>query len=317
LETSWVWLWVPVTILAAALQTGRNAIQKGLTAELGTLGATQIRFVFGLPFAGVFLLLALWLTGSGLPGVNGTFALFVVVGAMAQILATALMLAAMRLRDFVVVTVWTKTEPVQIALFGFVVIGDSLSLWSVIAISMATLGVVWMAYRPSGAGPSSAEPNTAGAAQQQSSGWQPIVFGLAAAAAFAVAAVGFRGAILALPEGNFLVRASWALVCGLVVQASVLAVWMAWREPGVWQRCLSAWRLSLAGGFLGAAASQGWFIGFALTSAANVRTLALVEVFFAQFLSRRLFQGHTTLQEKIGMALIVAGVGMLLWLQAA
>ena len=296
---------MPVTILAAALQTGRNAIQKGLTAELGTLGATQVRFVFGLPFGGVFLLLALWLTDSGLPGVSWTFALFVLVGAMAQILATALMLAAMRLRDFVVVTVWTKTEPVQIALFGFVVLGDALSMWSVVAISTATLGVVWMAYRPS----------TAGKAGHQGSSWQPIVFGLAAAAAFAVAAVGFRGAILALPEGNFLVRASWALVCGLVIQAGVLVIWMSWREPGVWQRCLSAWRLSLAGGFLGAAASQGWFIGFALTSAANVRTLALVEVFFAQFLSRRLFQGHTTFQEKVGMLLIVIGVGVLLWLQ--
>lgn len=305
MDTSWVWLWVPVTILAAALQTGRNAIQKGLTEQLGTLGATQVRFVFGLPFAGVFLTLALWLTDSDLPGVNWSFLAFVLTGALAQIAATALMLAAMRLRDFVVVTVWTKTEPVQLALVGFLVLGDTLSLWAVVAISTATLGVVWMAYRPRVSG----SPN-------QKIDWRPIVLGLAAAGAFAVAAVGYRGAILELPQGNFLVRASWTLVCGLLIQATALALWLAWREPGVWQRCLNAWRISLWGGFLGAAASQGWFVGFALTSAANVRTLALVEVFFAQLLARKFFKGHTTFSEKVGMTLVVLGVGALLWLQA-
>lgn len=308
MDTNWVWLWVPVTIAAAALQTGRNAVQKGLTEQLGTLGATQVRFVFGLPFAAVFLLLALWMTNNALPEPSWRFLAFVLVGGLAQIAATALMLAAMRLREFVVVTVWTKTEPVQIALFGFLVLGDTLSLWSVMAIGTATLGVVWMAYRPRSRAGSDVDMNAG-------SGWQAIALGLAAAAAFAVAAVGFRGAILELPSGNFLVRAATTLVYGLVIQSLVLAAWLIWRDPQVWRRCMNAWRLSLVGGFLGAAASQGWFIGFALTSAANVRTLALVEVFFAQLVSRRLFQGRTTARERVGMGLIVMGVGVLLWLQ--
>ena len=73
-----------------------------------------------------------------------------------------------------------------------------------------------------------------------------------------------------------------------------------------------AWRPSLFAGFLGAFASQFWFIGFSLTSAANVRTLALVEVLFAQAVSRRLFDQSTTVREWLGMALIVAGVVLLL-----
>lgn len=304
MQTDWVWLWVPVTILAAALQTGRNAVQRGLTEELGTLGATQVRFVFGLPFACLFFLVASSLGDVAWPGVTGPFLAFVMLGALAQIAATALMLSAMQMRDFVVVTVWTKTEPVQIALFGLLVLGEVLRWNTLLAICLATLGVVWMAWRP------------LGRTDSQSSSMRPILLGLAAAAGFAVAAVGFRGAILALPEGNFLVRASWTLVCGLAIQASMLAAWLMWRSPDVWQRCIKAWRVSLWGGFLGAAASQAWFIGFALTTAANVRTLALVEVFFAQLVSRKLFHGQTTTQEKIGMALIVAGVAWLLWLQA-
>ena len=293
-----------MTILAAALQTGRNAVQRGLTDELGTLGATQVRFVFGLPFACLFFLFA-WSFGDiGWPSLGWSFLGFVVLGALAQIAATALMLAAMQMRDFVVVTVWTKTEPVQIALFGLLVLGEVLRWYTLLAICVATLGVVWMAWRPFGRN------------RAESMSLRPILLGLAAAAGFAVAAVGFRGAILALPEGNFLVRASWTLVCGLVVQASVLAAWLMWRSPEIWERCIRAWRISIWGGFLGAAASQAWFIGFALTTAANVRTLALVEVFFAQIVSRKLFHGRTSTQEKIGMALIVIGVGWLLWLQA-
>ncbi len=297
------WLWVPVTILAAALQTGRNAVQKGLTEQLGTLGATQVRFVFGLPFACLFFLIAWGLGDRVWPGTNWAFVVFVCIGALAQIAATALMLAAMRLRDFVVVTVWIKTEPVQIAIFGVLVLGDHIGLGVGLAILVATLGVIWMAYRPSSS-------QALGQAN-----WQPIALGVLAGAAFAVAAVGFRGAILALPEGNFIVRASWTLLCGLLIQAGLLAMWLSWREPALWRRCLAAWRVSLWGGFLGAAASQAWFIGFALTTAANVRTLALVEVFFAQILSKRLFNERTSRQEKIGMVLIVAGVATLLWLQ--
>lgn len=304
MDVDWVWLWVPVTILAAALQTGRNAIQRGLTDELGTLGATQVRFVFGLPFACLFFLVAWSLSDITLPHLGWSFLAFVFLGALAQIAATALMLAAMQLRDFLVVTVWTKTEPVQIALFGLLVLGERLGWHTLMAVCMATVGVVWMAWRPlaQGAG--------------QAVSLRPVLLGLTAAAGFAVAAVGFRGAILALPEGDFLVRASWTLVCSLVIQATILAAWLSWRSPQTWRRCLSAWRVSLWGGFLGAAASQAWFIGFALTTAANVRTLALVEVFFAQMVSRKLFHGHTTTREKFGMLLIVAGVGWLLWSQA-
>jgi drug/metabolite transporter (DMT)-like permease len=299
----WPWLWVPVTIVAAALQVGRNAIQRGLTEELGTLGATQVRFLFGLPFACLFFLLAWWFTKAPWPTLTTEFLLFTLVGASAQITATALMLAAMRLRDFVVVTVWIKTEPLQIALFGVLVLSDPLGLGTAVSIGVATLGVIWMAYRPRQTG------------SEGSAVYRPVLLGLAAAASFAVAAVGFRGAILSLPDGNFLVRASWALVCGLFFQSLVLAVWLTWRDPATWQRCLNAWRVSIAGGFLGAAGSQAWFIGFALTTAANVRTLALVEVFFAHFLSKRFFDGRTSTQEKIGMALILVGVAGLLWLQ--
>src|SRR5262245_37221821 len=68
-------------------------------------------------------------------------------------------------------------------------------------------------------------------------------------------------------------------------------------------------------GFMGALASQFWFLAFALATAASVRTLALVEVLFAQAISRFAFGQRTSLQEGAGIVLIVIGVILVLWAQ--
>jgi len=49
------WLWAVFTVVAAAGQTARNAMQRELTATLGTGGATHVRFLFGFPVALLFL----------------------------------------------------------------------------------------------------------------------------------------------------------------------------------------------------------------------------------------------------------------------
>ena len=70
------WIWIPVTILAAAFQVGRNVIQRRLVEELGTIGATQVRFLYGLPFAILLALGTLWITGADIPHMNMDFLIF-------------------------------------------------------------------------------------------------------------------------------------------------------------------------------------------------------------------------------------------------
>ena len=296
----WTWLWIPASIFAAGAQAGRNAIQRSLTEKLGTLGATQVRFLYGFPFAVLFAALALFATGSKWPVINQTFIVFTLAGAVSQIAATALMLAAMRQRAFVVVTAWTKTEPVQVAVFGLVVLGDHISWLGMVAILVATVGVTMMARKP------------VAQSEGQGGNWQPVVLGLLAGASFAVAAVTFRGAILSLGEGHFLAHSSFTLACGLGLQTLMLGAWMTIFHREAMIQCLKAWRISIWGGLLGASASEGWFLGFALTAAANVRTLGLVEVLFAQILSWRVFLTKGTRQEMFGTILIVLGVAVLL-----
>ncbi|WP_456748695.1 EamA family transporter [Bradyrhizobium sp. USDA 4354] len=290
-------LWIPFTVIAALGQVVRNAMQRSLTKPLGTWGATNIRFLFGFPFSLLFLGVVLVATGDhiGLPPV--VFWPWLLLGALSQIVATGLMLLAMNDRSFVVTTAYLKTEAIQTAIFGFIFLGDHLTWLKVLAIVIATVGVVITALRPGG--------------EKSFAELKPTITGLVAAAAFALSAVGFRGAIITVPNVSFVTASSFTLVLGLFVQTLVLTIYLLWRAPDVLRGILGLWRPSMLAGFTGAFASQFWFLAFALTAAANVRTLALIEVLFAQGVAYYSFKQPISPREVFGIALIVIGVAVL------
>jgi len=291
------WLWIVFTITAAFFQTLRNAMQRELTTSLGTVGATHVRFLFGFPFALLSLIGVLLVTGVPLPRPSLSFWPWVIDGAAAQIAATALMLMAMGQRSFVVTIAYIKTEPIQVAIFGLIFLGDAVTLPMMAAILVATTGVLIMSFKPGG----------------MVGGVKPTLIGLASGGMFALSAIGYRGAILSLGLPNFVMAATFTLVVGLVMQAVILSLYLWLRQPSAMIAILRAWRPSLFAGLMGALASQFWFLAFAIATAASVRTLALIEVLFAQIVARVMFGQRTTVREAIGMALVVAGVGLLIF----
>src|SRR5512143_2762397 len=291
-------LWIPFTLLAAAGQTARNAMQRELTATLGTVGATHVRFLFGFPFALLFLAGVVTATGAALPKPPVMFWPWVLVGAFTQIAATATMLSVMGQRSFVVAYAYLKTEPVHVALFGLLFLGDKVTPLSAAAILIATAGVIVISLK-AGAGEASSTRST--------------IVGLFSGALFGLSAIGYRGAILSLHLSDFVVAATFTVTVGLVIQAAVLSLYLALRDPKVLRAISRAWRPSLFAGFMGAFASEFWFLAFAITSAANVRTLALVEVLFAQGVTHFVFKQPTTTRESIGIVMVVVGVALLVW----
>lgn len=316
-----VWLWIVFTLIAAFSQTFRNLLQKGLTGTLGTVGATHVRFLFGLPCAVVMVGAVLLVTPAQRLVWSSDFWVWVWVGGLAQIVATALMLGAMQMKSFSIATAYVKSEPVTVALLAFVFLGEPLGMLAVLAIVVATAGVVLMSSpgRASTTASVPIQPSEQGAvgSKRGHTPWAftlgaPIALGIGAGALFALAAVGFRGAILALGEDPFFVRAAVTLVVSLSVQTVVLSLWLALRSPGTLVAIAKAWRPSLGAGALGAFASLCWFVAFSLQSPALVRTLALVEILFAMALSRRLFAQRESLRETWGIVLMVVGVAALL-----
>ncbi|MCZ0961631.1 DMT family transporter [Paracoccus benzoatiresistens] len=286
-------IWVAATLIAATAQTVRNAAQAGLTRDVGTGGATAVRFVFGFPFAALaFVAASVWMP---LPSPDLRVIGWASLGAVAQIAATAFMLLTMRDRGFGIATALMKTEPVTLALIGAVILAEPLGPARLGAIILATLGVV-----------------LASGASWSRAAWGPLASGVLAGALFGLSSIGFRGALLALPDGGYVLRAVTVLTITLGLQAAIMLAWLALGDRAALRGIVSQWRISLGAGALGAFASLFWFIGFALTPASNVRTLALVEVVMAQIVSGRVFRQTVRPVQLIGMALIMAGVGWLL-----
>ncbi len=194
-------------------------------------------------------------------------------------------------------TAYLKTEAIQTAIFGFIFLGDHLTFLKVVAIQIATIGVVITALRPGG--------------EKGFAELKPTIIGLVAAGCFALSAIGFRGAIITVPGVSFVTAASYTLVFGLFVQTLVLTIYLLARAPDVLMKIFGLWRPSMLAGFMGAFASQFWFLAFALTAAANVRTLALVEVLFAQAVAYYSMKQKISLREVSGIVLILIGVAML------
>ena len=291
-------LWAVFTLIAAAAQTARNAMQRELTAILGTVGATHVRFLFGFPFALLFLVGVLIATGEVLPSPPNVFWLWVIAGAFTQIAATATMLSVMGQRSFVVAYAYIKTEPVHVALFGLVFLADKITPLTAAAILLATAGVIVISLK--------------GGIEERPT-LRSTIIGIVSGALFGLSAIGYRGAILALHLSDFVVAATFTVAVGLVIQAAVLSLYLALWDAKVLHAIAAAWRPSLFAGFMGAFASEFWFLAFAITTAANVRTLALVEVLFAQGVTRFVFKQPTTQREAFGIVLVVIGVALLVW----
>ncbi|KPL67119.1 hypothetical protein SZ64_02805 [Erythrobacter sp. SG61-1L] len=293
-------LWIPITIGAAFTQLIRNALQSGLTGTVGTLGATMVRFLYAIPFALAAYAVAMLVLGQPMPGLSQPMIGCVLTGAVVQLGATALMLKAMHMRGFAVAYAYIKTEPVLLAVGGWWLLGDRLPLGAWAGILIATLGVLWAAV-PRGGGLAAFRGEAA-----------PVLFGVTSGAMFGLSSLSFRAAILTLHGAAPWMAALHVMTCALIVQSTLLLVWLGLTDKDVIVATLKAWKPSLGAGATGMLATLMWFTGLALTAAANVRTLGLVEMPLAALLNRRVSGRHLGRQEWTGLGLVAVGIGVLL-----
>lgn len=254
-----------------------------------------MRFGYGLPFAWAYALV-MW--GGTLPPVGPEFVVYVFFGAIAQIVGTSALIASFTQGSFAVGTAYSKTEAAQAAVFGLVVLGDAVGLRVVSGIVVSLAGVLMLSgrfrlydlLRPGRA----------------------MWLGLLSGAGFAISAVCFRGASLAVDAGTTLERATLAVMATVTLQTIVMGAYLRAREPGQLTRVLRAWRVALWVGAIGATASVGWFTAMTLTNAAVVRAVGQVELLFATLTSIWLFGEHLTGREILGMGLVVGGIVLLI-----
>lgn len=303
-------LWVPITIAAAFLQNVRSALQKHLTGRLSTTGATFVRFGFGFPLAIAYVVFLHYGMGAPWPEPHVVFWAYTIGGGITQILATFLLVYLFTLRNFAVGTAYSRTEPLQAAVFGAVVLGDVTGAGAMIAIFIGVGGVVTISVAHA--------PRSIGGIAAALSG-RSAMTGVASGAFFAMAAVFYRAASLSIAgeeggtnQSGYLMQAGYTLVCVTVFQTFVMMIYMLLREPGQISAVVGQWRVASLVGLVGVLGSMGWFTAMTIQSVAYVKTLAQIELVFSLLSSWLIFKERITRAEIAGVILIVACIVILL-----
>ena len=296
-------LWIPITIAAAFGQNLRSALQKYIVGDLSTLGSTYSRFVFGLPFAALYLYVIIQLSDEILPTINSAFLFYGALGGISQIAGTQFLISAFQYRNFAVGTTYSKTEALQTALVGFILLGDALSPLATLAIFIGAAGVIVMSMAHT-------ELSLRGIAG--SLGQPAALLGLACGAGFGIAAVCYRAASLEL-GGGFLLSSAITLFYVLAFQTIAMGLYLALRHRDDLIKVFKAWRLTSLIGLVGMLSSAGWFAAMTLQNAAYVRALGQVELLFTFAASLFIFREKIKSLEVWGAALVIGSVLLLIY----
>ena len=298
--------WVLLTVAGAFLQNLRSLLQRRLTGDLSVNGAAYVRFLFALPFAWLFLLACHHGIGStSWPAPNSEFLLFVVAGAITQIIATSALVAAVSGSHFALGTALSKTEAVQAVLLGLLILGEGVSFMAFGGIAISLLGVFLLSgnIRP----------------KDLVRGDRAVWFGLLAGTSLALCSICYRGAGLALlgPDAEFtpvtqtVVVAAFTLAVAVSLQTLVMGIYLRLIEPGQMTLVLERWRPAVVVGLIAMLASACWFTAMAMHNAAMVRALGQIELLFTLITSIWLLKERVSRREVLGMGLLVLGILML------
>jgi drug/metabolite transporter (DMT)-like permease len=290
--------WIALSVAAAAFQTLRFMLQKKLSmGALSAGGATLARFLYSAPFVVALAVGYLLAMGVEWPGYTPRFWVYAVAGGLSQILATWAVVALFAERNFAVGIAFKKTEVVQTAIVGLIVLGDRVNIAAVGAILLGLAGVLLLSQTPGREG-----------RWWRRIGARAALLGLASGAFFAISAVGYRGATLEIASEDPFLRAALSLAVVTVMQAVALALWLGWREPGQVARVVAARRTAVWMGLAGMGGSLCWFTAFTLQNAALVFAVGQVEVIFSLIVSWLFFGERLSAREGWGIALVTLSV---------
>lgn len=295
-------LWIPITIAAAFLQNLRSALQRQVARDLTATSATYVRFLFGLPVALIYVWILLSTFDVKLPTPPPAFYVYAIIGGIAQIIGTVLLVALFAHRNFVVGTTYSKTETVQTALFGIFVFGEVITLGAGIGIAVSLLGVIAISMARTDATP---------AALITSLTERAALMGIGSGAAYGIAAVCYRAGSLSLNMEGFLLPAAITLAVVLTLQTVLMTGWLLWKDRTSLIATLKNWPASLAIGVAGAVGSIGWFTAMTLQNAAYVRALGQIELVFTFAVSWFWFREQANAKEIAGVLLIIGGLVVL------
>ena len=290
--------WILFTLMAAFMQAWRNAFQKQLSTSVDVYGVTLARFIFALPLALIYICsLYHFQPVTASVQFNLRFAMYVLIAAISQIAATALMVQLFKQKNYAIGVGLAKSEAVLAAIIAVIFLSDHLSFLGWLGVVIGGIAVFLMS---KGRGFSDFSLQT-------------LCIGIGSGLCFAITSLLVREASLELTNLPFIHRAAWVLICVIGSQCIMLLTYLGLFRPAtllaMWQRVGLTFRVSLCS-FL---ASLGWFSAMSMQSVPIVKTLGQVEIIFSMLISAYFFKEKLARTEHIGIVLVVIAAFLVIW----
>lgn len=282
--------------MAALTQALRNAQQKQLSVDVSAIGVTLARFIWALPLALLYLGSLHLAVPADIPAFGARFISSIGAAAVAQILATLLMVLLFQRRSYAAGVGLAKSEALLAAILGVIFFGVILGPIGWLGIATGALAV-WLLKGKS-------QPGTLDVST--------VLLGLGSGLCFALTTLWVRDACHQLPM-PFMHSAAWALVWSISIQVTLLVSWLLLRDRNTLLKLLQKPSLVFRISLTSSIASLCWFTAVNLEEVALVKTLGQVEVVFTLLLSRHWLKEQISPREKSGLLLILTGALLVIW----
>ena len=294
-------IWIPITIFAAFSQNLRSIYQKKLQKNISNISSTYTRFLFGLPFVFIYFLFLYNYSNTTflVSNINLQFIFYCLIGGISQIIATFLLLKIFMTNNFSVATAYSKTEPIQAALFGFILLSDPISFIGFIGILIGLIGIMITSIK---------KVNLSINFFNLS-----VFYGLLSGSLFGLAAVLFRGASHSLFSTDYILTSSFTLLIAIGIQTLILTIYILIKDIKQFYLLYLNWKDSLIVGFFGAFASICWFYAMSVQNVAYVRALGQIELIFTILASIFYFKEKIIKTEILGILITLTGILIILF----
>ena len=294
-------IWIPITIFAAFSQNLRSIYQKKLQKNMSNISSTYTRFLFGLPFVLIYFLFLYNFSNSEflVSNINIIFLLYCLIGGISQIIATFLLLKIFKTNNFSVATSYSKTEPIQAAFFGFILLSDPISFIGLIGIIIGLIGIMITSIKKI-----NLRINFFNLS---------VFYGLLSGSLFGLSAVLFRGASHSLFSIDYMLTSSFTLLIAIGIQTLILTFYILMKDIKQFYLLYFNWKDGLIVGFFGAFASICWFYAMSVQNVAYVRALGQIELIFTILASILYFKEKIIANEILGVLIILIGILIILF----
>lgn len=284
--------WIGFTLMAALMQALRVAAQKHLAQHLPILGVTLVRYLYALPVVSLYVI---WLKIDFKPILQSppVVWLWIFIGGITQIIATMALISLFRWHNFAVGTTLVKTDLLMTAILGFLLFGLPISWLGWVAIAVGFSGLVTLTWPGRKALRDWLSP--------------ALGLGLMAAFLFAIGALAIHRSAQLLPLPT-VAAAAIVLLTMILMQITLMVLWIQWRERSLWAKLIPAWRPSVFIGTTSGIGSIGWFTAMSLVNPALVKTLGQIEFFFVLLITWFFFKEPIRKREWLGISFILLSV---------